>query len=578
MRDKLKYNDYVKKKNYYQGIINRIASIRLIVFIIMIISFIGKYYYYPFLFTVLFVISLLFFLLLVFFHDKYYKKYDYYVKCVEVIERYLDRESGKWREFQDTGVDFLKDSPYYYQDLDLFGNNSLFQYLSICKTLGGRNHLKNKLSNQQLSSSKLLQEQESIQEISQKLSFLIDFEGLLLSFRDRKVSLSEDFTMHSKGVRYYCLGVSVIISVCSILVFILSILHIIDFNLFYGVFLFNFMLASLISSIFKNEYLAIDKFIRNYIDFEAIMNRFNQENFSSRKLNNMQGHFQESIHAGIHLKRLETLNYLKNNFISNVIFNGFFGVNFILIFMFDSFKTKDLSILKKSAIDVEELEAIGSLAVIGVVFEHKCMPCLVDEVGIHFTHLIHPLLGEDICVPNDFDTDSGVNIITGSNMGGKTSFLRTVGINLILMNSGSFVCANQFTSSYFKIFTSMRVNDDIARGISTFYGELLRMKDMIDYVDKGNMLVFIDEIFKGTNYQDRIYGAKEVIKRLNTNKTVVLLTTHDFELCEEENIRNYFVKESYDGDNIIFDYKIRKGKCTSTNARYLMKQLGIIQK
>ena len=146
------------------------------------------------------------------------------------------------------------------------------------------------------------------------------------------------------------------------------------------------------------------------------------------------------------------------------------------------------------------------------------------------------------------------------------------------MNSGTFVCAKEFQASYFKIFTSMRVNDDIANGISTFYGELLRIKDMVEYVNKGNMLVLIDEIFKGTNYQDRIYGAKEVIKRLNTKKTITMLTTHDFELCEEKDITNYHVKEAYEQDKIIFDYKIRNGKCTSTNARYLMTKLGIIEK
>ena len=163
-------------------------------------------------------------------------------------------------------------------------------------------------------------------------------------------------------------------------------------------------------------------------------------------------------------------------------------------------------------------------------------------------------------------------------MGGKTSFLRTIGINIILMNSGTFTCAKNFNASYFKIYTSMRVNDDIANGISTFYGELLRIKDMVDYVNKGNMLVLIDEIFKGTNYQDRIYGAKEVIKKLNTPKTICFLTTHDFELCEEKNFENYHVKESYEQNKIIFDYKIRKGRCTSTNARYLMTKLGIIKK
>ena len=162
-------------------------------------------------------------------------------------------------------------------------------------------------------------------------------------------------------------------------------------------------------------------------------------------------------------------------------------------------------------------------------------------------------------------------------MGGKTSFLRTIGINIILMNAGGYVCADSFSSCYLKIFTSMRIRDDLVNGISTFYGELLRIKDAINYIDKGNMLVLIDEIFKGTNYQDRIYGAKEVIERLNIKNAICFITTHDFVLCDEKNVKNYYVKEYYENDEIKFDYKIREGKCSSTNAKYLMKKIGIIR-
>ena len=232
--------------------------------------------------------------------------------------------------------------------------------------------------------------------------------------------------------------------------------------------------------------------------------------------------------------------------------------------------------MQNTIIDIEELEALISLTGIGILKEEKCFPVKSNKVEIKFMEIKHPLLKEEICVDNDFDTKAQVNIITGSNMGGKTSFLRTIGINIVLMNAGTYVCAKSFRASYLKIFTSMRVGDDIEKGISTFYGELLRIKKAMDYLNQGNMLVLIDEIFKGTNYQDRIYGAKKVIQRLQNQQVITFLTTHDFELCDEKNITNYHVKEYYEGDQIQFDYKIRKGKCTSTNAKYLMEKLEII--
>ena len=302
------------------------------------------------------------------------------------------------------------------------------------------------------------------------------------------------------------------------------------------------------------------------------------ESFTSEKLNKMRARMKDAKDSGVLLERLDTLNSLRNNLLASFFMNGFFCVNLILLSTFSNFEKSNLSKIQVGIAEIEELEAISSLATIGIIFKNKCMPSLTENVNINFNDLIHPLLGEKICIPNSFSSNNGINIITGSNMGGKTSFLRTIGVNIILMNSGSYVCAKNFSASYFKVFTSMRVFDDISNGISTFYGELLRIKDMVEYVNKGNMLVLIDEIFKGTNYQDRIYGAKEVIKKLNKDKVIVILTTHDFELCDQEKVKNYHVQETYNKDKIVFDYKIKEGKCTSTNARYLMTKLGIINK
>ena len=579
MKEKLEWNQYKENEKKYQKIVNYIASARMITFLIVITSFIGKYYYYPNILTPIFIISLVAFIVLVIIHDKYYKIYTYYTKYLEIIETYIARENGKWKDFKDNGNDFLKDSPYYYQDLDLFGNHSLFQYITICKTLGGREKLKEKLSNPEYSKEKLTTEQEAIADLSNNPNFIIDFSVLLSNYDEKKIHLSKSFTISENKVntkRDFIIAI-IFSSIC-IATLVLALLKKVSMNYFYGIFLFNYLISYMYTYIFREEFSILEKLVTSYKGIHQIFNKYTNYNFKAKKLRKIQKEMQESLIIGSSLEKLDSLNSLRNNLLASFFCNGFCCINLILLNKFTEFMNQDLSKLKKGINNIEELEAICSLANIGIIFQNKCIPILQEEVGVHFHSLIHPLLGEKICIPNDFDSQNGVNIITGSNMGGKTSFLRTLGINMILMNSGTFVCAENFQSSYFKIFTSMRVNDDIANGISTFYGELLRIKDMVEYVDKGNMLVLIDEIFKGTNYQDRIYGAKEVIKRLNTNKTIVMLTTHDFELCEENNVMNYHVKESYEHDKIIFDYKIRKGQCTSTNARYLMTKLGIIRK
>ena len=580
MKNRLEYQKYVDLRDKYYNIISKIANVRIIVFIITIMSFIGKYYYFKFLLSIVFICSFILFLFLIFFHDKYYKIYFYYNQCCLVIETYLDRESGDWKKFEDNGSDFLKNGPYYYQDLDIFGDYSLFQFLTICKTKGGRERLRDRLSNVKFSSHQLKEEQEAITEISSNFNYVLDFSVLLSFYESKKVHLLEQFSLlkgrcsHAK--RYFI--ASCICSFVCILLFVLALVGSVSIRYFYGMFLFNFMISVMYTYIFRDDFSIIDKFVNNCKGVNPIFKKVISWNFSSSKLKKIKKDMEEALDCSDYLNRVDSINSLRNNIISSFLFNGFFGINFILMYVFSCFLDKDLDVLKKGVSDVEKLEAMCSLANIGICFDNKCMPSLNDDVGISFSDMIHPLIGEKDCVPNSFNSRCGVNIITGSNMGGKTSFLRTVGMNMILMNSGTYVCAKEFEASYFKIFTSMRVIDDIENGISTFYGELLRIKDMVSYVDKGNMLVLIDEIFKGTNYQDRIYGAKEVIKRLNTDKTIVMLTTHDFELCEEDNVCNYHVKEAYEGDKIVFDYKIREGQCDSTNARYLMMKLGIIKK
>ena len=199
---------------------------------------------------------------------------------------------------------------------------------------------------------------------------------------------------------------------------------------------------------------------------------------------------------------------------------------------------------------------------------------------LKFTELRHPLIPEGECVPNSFNLEENMNIITGSNMSGKTSFLRTIGINLILMNAGTFVNGLSFQSTYLKIFTSMRITDDLNKGISTFYAELLNIKKAIDYAKENKpMIVLIDEIFKGTNSNDRIKGAISLIERLNNDKIILFISTHDFELCNIETLKlkNYHFTEHYFNNQIHFDYKLREGKCKTTNAQYLMKLVGIIE-
>ena len=168
-------------------------------------------------------------------------------------------------------------------------------------------------------------------------------------------------------------------------------------------------------------------------------------------------------------------------------------------------------------------------------------------------------------------------------MSGKTTFLRSIGINLALAYAGGFCTASGLHVSLMELCTSIRTEDNVNEGISTFYAELLRIKQMIEVSRKQiPMISLIDEIYKGTNSKDRIFAAKETIRNLSKHYSFTLVTTHDFELCDLENdlnidAKNYHFTENYEKNKILFDYKLKNGRCTTTNARYLLRMAGILK-
>jgi DNA mismatch repair ATPase MutS len=187
-----------------------------------------------------------------------------------------------------------------------------------------------------------------------------------------------------------------------------------------------------------------------------------------------------------------------------------------------------------------------------------------------------------IRVVNDFlmEGQGATCVITGSNMAGKSTFLRTVGINAVLAFAGAPVCADAFVLSQFHIFSSMRTKDNLEENISSFYAELLRLKMLLEHINVDKPVFYLlDEILKGTNSVDRHIGAESLILQLNGMNTFGLVSTHDLELGKlaksNQKIINYNFSSSIIDEEIVFDYKLRAGICQSTNASQLMANIGI---
>ncbi|MCW3115196.1 MAG: hypothetical protein JWR18_3592 [Segetibacter sp.] len=230
------------------------------------------------------------------------------------------------------------------------------------------------------------------------------------------------------------------------------------------------------------------------------------------------------------------------------------------------------------------IELISTLSTLTFNHPDWVFPVIVDQ---HFTlsgeDIGHPLIDGKKRVDNSFTTEGTgkVAIITGSNMAGKSTFLRSVAVNLVLAQIGAPVCAKTFTFSPAKLYSSMRIADNLAENTSTFYAELKKLKSIIDQVKQHEkVFILLDEILRGTNSLDRHTGSEALIKQLIREQAVAVIATHDVELASlykeyKNDISNFHFDVQVEGEELYFDYKLKRGICQSMNASLLMKKIGI---
>jgi DNA mismatch repair ATPase MutS len=307
-----------------------------------------------------------------------------------------------------------------------------------------------------------------------------------------------------------------------------------------------------------------------------------QEEFNSRHLQDLKRRLinDQGQTAGEQISKLVKISEAIANRYNQlyIFFNIFLLLDYQFMFALERWKEQSGKNLHIWLNIIAEFEALSSLAVLQHDFPEWTTPELFEDGTIfNASEMGHPLLMNS-GVPNNlkFEDPKNILLITGSNMSGKSTLLRTVGINLVLAYAGGNVCAKTFKCSFMDIYTCMRVSDNLEKNISSFYAELLRIKMIIKAVEEGKIIFFLlDEIFKGNNSIDRHTGARMLIKKLSKANLLGLVSTHDLELggLEEENhkIKNYHFQEYYENDKICFDYKLSPGVSQTRNAVFLMK-------
>jgi len=326
-----------------------------------------------------------------------------------------------------------------------------------------------------------------------------------------------------------------------------------------------------------------EKFIRPYAEIVSFIegSEFKAEILSSLKSNfstPKENASDKLLRLASYLKQLD----IRTNFFGFIFSYGFLW-DHIYAIKVEEWKAKNKDSLFAWLRTLGEFEYISSIANFSFQRTEFCYPTISDEHQFSGLQLGHPLLHYQQRVDNDFSmrTQKHIKIVTGSNMGGKSTFLRTLGVNMILAYTGSKVCAKELSLPYLQLMSSMRTQDALKENTSSFYAELKRLKMILDQVkERDDVFFLLDEILKGTNSNDRHNGAQAMIKQMIANNGSGLVSTHDLELGEmiselPDEIDNICFEVNVEGKELVFDYKIKDGISKSFNATHLMRNIGI---
>ncbi|WP_109832843.1 MutS-related protein [Reichenbachiella versicolor] len=506
---------------------------------------------------------------------------------IEINEDEIKRISGDLKSIYDGGYEADSSHPYAV-DMDVFGRNSLFQLLNRSRLKGSMNKMASWLLNHE-SSKEVLSRQSAVKELSES----IDFRQELTAYSyHQKDDDSKELTDLIYWLRNNLNGIDKpIFKVAKFFLPILSVSMIIGWWmiglsyhwLLLPVFLNTLVLRPVFFPLieFAKEFDQVHHRIRSYA---LSIDLINSQKFESKKLIEIQNELKDAGPAITSLSKI--LHFLQGR--ANLFYqpvNAFFVLDLYGFQAAVNWKKNYELRMDGWLKAIEELHVLSDIGSYAFANSDNTYPTVHDSMStIKAVGIGHPLLKSQGRVYNDFEHEPSqkVGLITGSNMSGKSTFLRTVGVNLILAQMGAPVCAKEFNCPSIQLFSSMRTTDNLEESVSSFYAELKRLQQLLKSLKKGDLIYFmLDEILKGTNSEDRHKGAISLINQLIETDSMGLISTHDIELSEmstEENrVINYSFNSIIDGDEIIFDYKLTDGVCQSFNASKLMQNMGIIK-
>lgn len=531
-------------------------------------------------------------LILVKIHNRFFIRKEWLETQARIIQEELQALSGDYSSFED-GKEYVNPEHPYSFDLDIFGRRSLFQSINRTCTFFGKDRLAKWLQNHLHEKTSIEKRQEMVREISEHTLFREQFRvaGLVhhgQSSDAEKIqawSQSPAQYLHAGWVKAFIWGVPVINS----LLLITSLIGWTSFSclgLSFGIFLVLSFGVIKRATYIQETYGKQLKSLNGYARLIALAKA---EDWKSAGMLELMERFnlngQSPVQALQQLsKELDRLD-LRNNQFLYVLLEGSIFFQLQEIVRIERWKVRYGQHISEWLETVGELDALCSLGTFAYNHPQYTYPELTEKPFCFLaTQMGHPLMPASQCVKNDATIPSRpfFLIITGANMAGKSTYLRTIGVNYLLACVGAPVCCEKLKLLPNQLITSLRTSDSLSDNESYFFAELKRLKRIIDLLNQGQQLfIILDEILKGTNSMDKQKGSFDLIRQFMQLKANGIIATHDLLLGSlikqfPEEIRNYCFEADIKDNELTFSYKLREGVAQNMNACFLMKKMGII--
>ena len=570
----------------------RLTSIfRISIFIATVIAvYITSAYHWPYL-VVSAAIGLAAFIYMVIRHASLFKQKNWYQNLMAINQAELDVLNGDTSSKYE-GVQWNEADHPFVNDLDIFGRKSLFQLIDRSATQQGRNYLAGRLKNPIKSKTTLNQRQKAISELSEKPDFRQYFQvsgnirdedenslpGLLEWIQKKQSSFNSVFNK-------LMLFINPIIGFVVLFLIIFGILNPSAFLLF--LIIPSALLMPKIGLINK-EHMQLSRKSETFEKYAGLLNLVENENFKAQILVDAKNLLISDEHAASKsigkLANISAAFDYRLNLLVGLLLNIFFLWDIRQAIRLENWKKENSAFVSDWFDKLAQIDELSSFA--GFAFNHptSVYPEFSDAAFVFKAkNLKHPFISDEVSVGNDvkFTGWQQFHIVTGANMAGKSTYLRTVGINMILAMTGCPVLADEFLLTPAELFTGIKTSDSLQDGESYFFAELKRLEMMIRRLEKGEpMFIILDEILRGTNSADKQKGSKALISQLVKLGASGMIATHDLTLGElasvfKDHVINKRFEVETENNELVFDYKLKEGISQNLNASFLMKKMGI---